>query len=355
MDDRPQPARKPLAPAGVQENGVEDCAEDVVLALVEGTVSDPYRACSGIAGEVVESRLGQVPPTVDAVHDLHRAVVVRLDVRDELHELVGLPVEVQVVERLEREGRVSHPAVAVVPVPLAAGGLRQRRCERGDRCSRRHVREALDRQRGALDGIAPHVVGDARPIEPVPPVVDGGRDAGVGVLLVRRPSEVFGPGQGAVRAVASLQGVPRAYPVPFDAEREVGGEAYGEPRARRVGGVPPVVGEGPGRVRAAIVEDGLADELDLDGALEALDRPDEDVLRVVVGRRPCVRRDRVLAGRRPHRQRVADDDPARRRLPGRHEDVGTGLVVPRGGMADSERAELEVPRLAIEERAEDAG
>jgi hypothetical protein len=60
-------------------------------------------------------------------------VVVRLEVADELHELVGLPVEVEVVKRLERERRVAHPAVAVVPVALTAGGLGERCGERGNR------------------------------------------------------------------------------------------------------------------------------------------------------------------------------------------------------------------------------
>ena len=79
------------------------------------------------------------------------AVLVGLEVGDELHELVGLPVEVEVVQRLQRERRVAHPRVAVVPVALAAGRLGQRRRERRDRRAGRHVREALDRQRRALD------------------------------------------------------------------------------------------------------------------------------------------------------------------------------------------------------------
>ena len=166
LDDRPEPARQPLAPARVEEERVEDGAEDVVLALVEGAVADPHRPRPGVAGELVERRLGQVAAAVDPVHDLERAVLVRLDVGDELHELVGLPLQVQVVERLERERRVAHPRVAVVPVALAARRLGQRGRERGDRRSGRHVREALDRERGALDRVAPEMVRDARPSQP---------------------------------------------------------------------------------------------------------------------------------------------------------------------------------------------
>ena len=64
------------------------------------------------------------------------------------------------------------------------------------------------------------------------------------------------------------------------------------------------VDERPLRRLATVVEDGLADELDLDPAVEALDRAHEHVVGVVVGRRPRVRRDLVLVVVRAHRQRV---------------------------------------------------
>ena len=116
---------------------------------------------AGVARELVAVRLGQVAPAVDAVHDLQRAVVVRLEVGDELHELVGLPVEVEVVQRLQRERRVAHPRVAVVPVALAARRLGQRGRQRRHRRPGRHVRQPLDRQRRALDRLAPAMVGQA--------------------------------------------------------------------------------------------------------------------------------------------------------------------------------------------------
>ena len=115
-----------LAAARVQQDRVEHRAEDVVLPLVERAVADPHRPRARVAREVVARRLGQVAPAVDAVHDLQRAVLGRLDVGDELHELVGLPVEVEPVQRLQRERRVAHPRVAVVPVALAARRLGQR-------------------------------------------------------------------------------------------------------------------------------------------------------------------------------------------------------------------------------------
>ena len=144
LDDRPQPPRQALAAAGVQQDRVQHRAEDVVLALVEGAVADPHRARAGVAGEVVARGLGEVAAAVDPVHDLQRAVLVGLEVGDELHELLGLPVEVQVVQRLQRERAVAHPREAVVPVALAAGCLRQRRKPRNTRiCSRTARRENL--------------------------------------------------------------------------------------------------------------------------------------------------------------------------------------------------------------------
>ena len=96
---------------------------------------------------------------------------------------------------------------------------------------------------------------------------------------------------------------------------------------------------------AAVVEDGLADELDLDVAVDALDRPHEHVVGVVVGGRTRVRRDLVLVVARPHRERVAHDDPAGRRLPGRFEHVRSRLVDARGRVRDPERPEPEDARL----------
>ena len=84
LHDRPQPTRQPLAAPGVQEDRVEHGSEDVVLTLVEGAVADPDRPCALVPGEVVARRLGEVAAAVDSVHDLQRAVLVCLEVGDEL-------------------------------------------------------------------------------------------------------------------------------------------------------------------------------------------------------------------------------------------------------------------------------
>ena len=64
--------RRPLAEMDV--HGVEEHAPHVVLVLVPGAVAHPHRPRVAPAREVVEGLLGQVLPTVDAVHDLQLEV-----------------------------------------------------------------------------------------------------------------------------------------------------------------------------------------------------------------------------------------------------------------------------------------
>ena len=132
--------------------------------------------------------------------------------------------------------------------------------------------------------------------------------------------------------------MPGADPVALDAEREIGLQPDRLARAARVGGMPTAVDQRPLGRRPAVVERRLADQLDLDGAVQAADGTHQQVIGVVVGRRPGVRGDLVLALPRTHGQGVADLDPARRRLPRRREDVRPGLVHPRGRVVDPERA-----------------
>ena len=235
LHDRPEPARESLASAGVEEDRVEDRAEDVVLSLVERAVPDAHRPRPRVPREVVERRLRQVATAVDPVHDLQRAVLVRLDVGDELHELVGLPVEVEPVERLERERRVAHPRVAVVPVALASRRLGQRRRERRDRRAGRHVGQPLDRERRALDRVAPAVVRDPRAAEPAAPEAPCRRDPRVRLVDILRRGESLGPGEAAVGALALLEHVPAADAVALDPERRSERRRIGSAGAARVG------------------------------------------------------------------------------------------------------------------------
>ena len=74
--------------------------------------------------------------------------------------------------------------------------------------------------------------------------------------------------------------------------------------------------------RAPVVEARRADQLDRHLALDALDRAHQQVVGVVVGRRARVRARAAAAVPVADRQRVAHDQPAGRRHPGRLEHVG---------------------------------
>ena len=88
--------------------------------------------------------------------------------------------------------------------------------------------------------------------------------------------------------------MPCTHAAAFDPEREIGSEAERLACSRRVGHMPIAVHQCPRRLRAPVVEHGLADELDLDDSVEALDGADEHVVGVVVGRRARVGRDLIL-------------------------------------------------------------
>ena len=77
-EHRPQALGDVVAPLGVQVDGVEHRAVDVILALLVGAVADPHRARALVALKVVERRLLEVLLALDAVHDLQRAVVVAI-------------------------------------------------------------------------------------------------------------------------------------------------------------------------------------------------------------------------------------------------------------------------------------
>ena len=111
----------------------------------------------------------------------------------------------------------------------------------------------------------------------------------------------------------------------------------------------------PRRRCSAVVEHRLADQLDLDLTVDARRGPHQDMISVIVGRGSGVRRDDVFALSRPHRQRVAHDDPTARRVPRRRHDVRARLIGARRRDVDTERTKPEIPRLAVEQRPEHAG
>ena len=103
-----------------------------------------------------------------------------------------------------------------------------------------------------------------------------------------------------------------------------------------------------------VVEPRRTDQLDRHLALHALNRADEHVVGVVVGRRARVGDHRLARMPVADRQRVADDEPAGWGHPGRLEDVGARLVAPSSGNVDAVWSHAERTGAAIEQRTEHA-
>ena len=160
----------------VEVDRVDQLAVDVELELLGRAVSDPDGRRAGVALEVVEHGLLEVGPAVDAVHDLKRAVTAagRLAeaVGEPAHERLRLLGEAEPQERVEGEGGVADPGVAVVPVALAAELLGKARGRRGHDGARGPVGEQLQRERGAVHRLAPAAAVRAV-VEPAPPVLHG--------------------------------------------------------------------------------------------------------------------------------------------------------------------------------------
>ena len=110
---------------------VHRLAVDVELQLVGGAVADPHRLRAAPPLEVIEDLLGQVGGAVDPVHDLERAArVARMlggAVAQPVDEPLRLVGEAEAEQRVDGERAVPDPGVPVVPVPLAALLLGQRR------------------------------------------------------------------------------------------------------------------------------------------------------------------------------------------------------------------------------------
>ena len=169
-------------------DGVHQLAVDVELQLGRRPVADPHRRRAHVALQVRELLLWQILAPVDAVHDLQRArlavgCVAKAPLQP-LHERAGLLGEPEPEQRVEREGSVTHPRVAVVPVTFAAELLRQAGGGSGDDRAGRRIGEQLERERRTMDRLAPSPA-VARATQPAPPeghrCVELGGDVGVGV------------------------------------------------------------------------------------------------------------------------------------------------------------------------------
>ena len=265
LEHRPQLIGDLLARLGVQVHRIEHGAPDVVLALVVRAVADAHRPGVVVAGEVVELLFDQLAFPAYGVHHLQRmpfAVVGARHVGDEGEEVVGFAVEPQCVQAPQRERRVTHPRVAVVPVAFTLRRFGQRGGAGRQQCARRRIGEALQRQRAALQVGAPRVVREVADVDPLPP-----RFAGlphlVGSLFVGLRRRMLGPRQRDEGVVAFLEagagaGLTALEPDPQvgrQAQRRVGVRILPGPRDRLAVGVGRVL---PGRIDPGVVERRLA-------------------------------------------------------------------------------------------------
>ena len=225
----------------------------------------------------------------------------------------------------QQEGRVADPGVAVVPVALAAGCLRQRGGQRRDGRPCGHIGEALDRQRRALNERPELVVGNERVREPVAPEHRRRFELAKGFLGGAWHSGFVAPGERAKDRLADPQDVASSGPAALDAEQHVGlkpecliGPADLAPMA--VGADCPLPGH------ATVIEGRLAHQVDLDRAGDAGGRAHERVIGIFVRRRSGVRCDGVRSTARPHGQGVTHHEPTGGRLPRRDERVGSRLI-----------------------------
>ena len=119
--------------------------------------------------------------------------------------------------------RVADPGVAVVPVALAAGRLRQRGGQRRDHAAGRGVDQPLQGQRRALQLRAPAVVGEAAAPQPLAPALRGLLEQLLGLIDVGgQVGAVAGPAERQVAAVAGRELAVAADRAAVDLELEVG-------------------------------------------------------------------------------------------------------------------------------------
>ncbi len=346
-----------LAGLHVEIDRVEECSPDVVLMLLEGRVADPDRFRSFVPGQVIERGLGEPFLPADPVHDLERAAVSD-PVLHEGEEVVRLGVEAERVEAPERERGVADPAVAVVPVAMAADQLGQRGRGRGEERARRGIGQPLQHEGAPLQGAAPRMIGERALGEPVPPEVLRAiqpLDRLVDVTGRRRVG--VRPGEGDVGPIAllhrrvgdrrsSLEPEPEARP---EAEDGIGLAAAADRFAVPVGG------ELPAGIRPVVVEARFAVQRGVDLAVHAFEDPNEHVLCLEVARRSDVR---LVAGLGlvpgADGQGVAHHQPARLRLPRGLEDVGPREVAAPRRDDPADRSHTERSGGSVEQGAEDA-
>ena len=223
-------ARRRARARGLPQH-VEQLAVHVELQLRVRAVAGAYRSRALVAGEPVELELREPALAADAVHRLQLLGVTGRGAEQPLAPAQRLGLVAADQERLERQRRVAHPAVAVVPVPGAADRLGQRSGRRGDDAAGRLGGQRLQREQRPQHRLAPFTgVGAARrPVRPVPVVCSTSAAAssgtGRGSFDGNQPST-----NGTCSPAATVNSAADVCPVPVEMHRRV---AARDPRGRR--------------------------------------------------------------------------------------------------------------------------
>ncbi len=200
------------------------------------------------------------------------------------------------------------------------------------------------------------MVGEAAGVKPVAPVLGRHLEALDSLFEAVWTVELARPAERAVAAITLDEAVAGPRRPAFEPEPQVADQPQRPPgagcieRLRVTGHRRPRAGDAP------VIEQRLADQLDLDRPVDALDRAHQRVVGVVVGRWACVRGGRAHLALAPvsDDQRVADHRPAGGCLPRRLEHVRARVVAAACGHAHPGGAEPEAAGATVENRREDA-
>ena len=199
------------------------------------------------------------------------------------------------------------------------------------------------------------MVGVAAGSEPLTPEVRCSRDVRVSLVPSPRPGWGGHPGERTEPPLAFAQSVTGVGVRALDAQPHVAHQPHGRGAVR---GVEHILGlllrRGPASRHAAVTETGPTHQLERNLPLEALDRPHQHVVGVMVGRRAGVRLSGLVIGVPvADRQSIVDDRPPGGGHPGRLEHVGARYVAPAGGDVHAVGSKTKGSGAAVEQRAED--
>ena len=351
----PEAVVQAIARARVEPDRVEEHPPDIVLPVAPGVVADPHRPRALVAGEVIERLLVELRAPVDAVHDLQ--VLVLDPVGDEVEVVARLPVEAEGRESPQHERRVPQPAVAVVPVALAAGRLGQRGRRRGDHRSGRSVGQPLERERGPLQVDLPGMIREATAADPLVPVRSRLGEPGLR-LLAGRGRRVLAPAESAERAAgrrACWSAHALAAPRTPGADRCAGAATARSRRPRRRRPHSPrrraatSLACARSRSRAGNRSRGRRSRRGSAGPGAGRARPPSRA-----GRGRTAPSAPVLVMPAPDQQHVANLEPPRGRAPCRLQDHRPRQVATAGRHRPVHRPRAEPSRVTVEDRREDA-